>query len=80
MENTVNRTDIIGMKQVLRALEADMLQTVYIAEDAEPHIRERILAQCALHGTETRTVSTMKELGKACGIEVGAACAGIRRA
>lgn len=78
MEKALARIDVTGMKQVLRAVEAEKLSVVFVADDADAHIREKILIKCAEHGVETVPVSSMKELGKACGIAVGAACAGIR--
>lgn len=78
MEQELARIDVTGMKQVLRAVEAGKLKKVFVADDADAHIREKILSCCAEHGTEAVAVPSMKELGKACGISVGAACAGIR--
>ena len=69
---------VVGTKQVLKALEAGTLGRVYIALDTEPHIQNRLQAVCEQHGMAVETVSTMRELGALCGIEVGAACAGVR--
>ena len=74
------KIDVIGMKQVLRGVEAGRVATVLVAEDAEPRVRDKILACCAANGVETVSYPSMRELGKVCGIAVGAACAGIRRA
>lgn len=80
MEIDNNGIRIVGMKQVLRALETESLLAVYLAGDAEAHIRERIESACRAHAVEIRPAPSMRELGEACGIDVGAACAGISRA
>ena len=50
---------------------------VFIAQDAEEHVVSQIKEMCREKGIETVAVSTMKELGDACGIQVGAASAAI---
>lgn len=69
---------VVGTKQVLKALEAGTLGRVYIALDTEPYLQNRLRAACEAHGMAVETVNTMRELGVLCGIEVGAACAGVR--
>lgn len=63
----------VGVKQTLRALEKGSVHRVYIAKDAENHVLRPIAEQCRVQGIEVLEVPTMTELGKACGIEVGAA-------
>lgn len=67
----------VGFKQTQRALEKGLVQRVYVAKDAEVHVLRPILEWCANHHVERIEVPTMKELGKACGIEVGTAVAAI---
>ena len=69
----------VGVKQTLRALEKGSVLLVYIAKDAETHVLSPVLEESQKQGVEIREVSTMKELGKACGIEVGAAVAALLR-
>ncbi|HWR23002.1 MAG TPA: ribosomal L7Ae/L30e/S12e/Gadd45 family protein [Feifaniaceae bacterium] len=69
---------VVGTKQVLRALAAGALGCVYIALDTEPYLQNRLRAACGEHGVPVETVPAMRELGALCGIEVGAACAGVR--
>lgn len=80
MQTDACESRIVGMKQVLRALEMDTISAVYLADDAETRIRERIEAACAAHAVPVRHVPSMRELGRTCGIDVGAACAGVVRA
>jgi large subunit ribosomal protein L7A len=68
---------LIGTKQVLKAAAAGKLIKVYIACDAESFIAQKIRDVCGAAGVPLEEVKTMEELGKACGIEVGAACVGI---
>ncbi len=68
---------VVGAKQVKRAIEAGRAVKVYLADDADPRVSEPIAALCANKGVETETVSSMRELGKVCGISVGAAVAAV---
>lgn len=67
----------VGLKQTQRALEKGYVRSVYMAKDAEAHVLRPILEWCVDHHVEHIEVPTMKELGKACGIEVGTAVAAI---
>lgn len=69
----------VGLKQVRRGLEDASVRKVFIALDAEPRITDPIRTQCRESSVETEDVPSMKELGAACGIEVGAAVAAILR-
>ena len=68
---------VIGLKQVSRALKAGELKCVYIAQDADEHIRRRTLSEADAAGVRHVMVPSKKQLGTACGISVCAACAGI---
>lgn len=71
------KSKTVGLKQTQRALEKGLVQRVYVAIDAENHVLRPILEWCRIHNVERIDVPTMKELGKACGIEVGTAVAAI---
>lgn len=68
---------VVGIKQLRKALKDGRVVRVFIAENADPQLTRPIEDACALDGVEVVFVSTMTELGKACGISVGAAAAGI---
>lgn len=68
---------IIGAKQTKKAIEQGMAQEVVIARDADGRITQSLTDLCRNHGVQVVYVDSMKELGKACGIEVGAATAAI---
>lgn len=67
----------IGRKQTMRIVELGRAEEVYVAEDADPRLTSEIIALCNQHGVKVTHVDTMHNLGKACGIEVGAAMAAI---
>jgi len=54
-----------------------MASEVYVAEDSDPQLTSKIIALCEQHNVKYTKVDTMKNLGKACGIGVGAAMAAV---
>ncbi len=66
---------IVGAKRLRKTLISGAASRVYLAKDADPAITEPIKALCALHNVEFAWVRSMTDLGRACGIEVGAAAA-----
>ena len=68
---------VVGAKQVRKAVENGTAKKVFLAADADPRITEALAQLCAEKGVETESVPAMKELGKTCGISVGAAVAAI---
>jgi len=75
LKHTSNKT--VGLKQTKRALEKGLIQKVYLAKDADAHVLRPIMELSKQNHVEMTEVPTMVELGKACGIEVGAAVVGI---
>lgn len=69
----------VGLKETIKAIENGQAQEVILAEDAEPHILSRIQDTCQHYEMRTVYVDSMKELGKACGIDVGAVSVAIER-
>ncbi|RXT09069.1 50S ribosomal protein L7ae-like protein [Ammoniphilus sp. CFH 90114] len=67
----------IGMKQTLKAVEQGMVKEVFVAKDADPKVTGKIALLCKEKNIPVEIVDSMKQLGKACGIEVGAATAAI---
>lgn len=68
---------VVGLKQTRRALEKGNVRSVYVAKDADARLLRPIVDLCQAKKIELKEVQTMSELGKACGIEVGAAAAAI---
>lgn len=67
----------VGLKQTQKALDRGLVKVVFVANDAEQHISRQLLKLCSDKDVQVELVATMEELGKACGIEVGAATAAI---
>jgi len=70
-----NGRKLAGINQSRKAVTKGEAAVMFIAEDAENRVRLSLMELCAGHGVETVPVPTMKELGRACGIEVGTAAA-----
>ncbi|GAB6992501.1 ribosomal L7Ae/L30e/S12e/Gadd45 family protein [Paenibacillus pini] len=67
----------IGAKQTIKVVELGQATEVYVAEDADQRLVSKIVSLCSKHNVKITYVDTMQHLGKACGIEVGAAMAAI---
>ena len=70
-----NCPKVVGVKQTKRAVESGSAGRVFLAADADPRVIEPIAALCADRNVPVEQCPSMKELGKACGIAVGAAVA-----
>jgi large subunit ribosomal protein L7A len=68
---------VAGLKQVLRYARQGGLETVFIAKDADEDIIGRLMNACDRYGIPHDITHTMHQIGNACQIEVGSACAGI---
>ncbi len=73
--NTNNK--VVGLKQSRRALRDGAAVKVFLAHDATGHIRREMAELCKLKDVPCEFVSSMSELGAACGINVGAAVAAV---
>ena len=71
-----NSTVVSGRKQTLRAIRNGQTTTVFIAKDAQQELIAEIEAACKAAGIECTYADSMRQLGAAAGIRVGAsACA-----
>lgn len=70
---------VIGTKQTLKALEEEIVQEVIIATDADRRVVQKVEMMAKKKNVPIFTVDSMKKLGKACGIDVGAATVGITK-
>ncbi|WHY77739.1 50S ribosomal protein L7ae-like protein [Neobacillus sp. WH10] len=70
---------VIGTKQTVKALREGNVQELIVANDAEPKVTAKIVDEALLLNVPVLYVESMKKLGKACGIEVGAAAVAIIR-
>lgn len=66
---------LVGVKQTSRAISDGSALKVFVARDAEQHVTRRVLELAGEYRIEVVFIESMKELGKACKIDVGAATA-----
>ena len=71
---------VVGIKQLRKVLRDDKAAKVFVAQDADPKLTGPIVETCREKNVPVEEISTMAELGKACGIEVGAAVAALLKA
>ncbi len=65
----------VGAKQSRRAISSGKALRVYLAGDADPMITDPLRTLSLQYGVPVAEVPTMRALGNACGISVGAAVA-----
>jgi large subunit ribosomal protein L7A len=66
---------VIGIKQSTKSIKNGEGRVLYVANDAEDKLVSQIVELAGNNNIEVRYVNTMKDLGKLCGIDVGAAVA-----
>lgn len=71
LENLKSSNKTVGLKQSVRAVEKMMAKQVFIAKDADERVVGRVKELCLQNNVPIVYVDTMKQLGKACDIEVG---------
>ncbi len=67
----------VGIKQTRKAIRQGSAEVVFVARDADKKILDEIEELCATAGIKVVYAETKRSLGKACGIEVGAAAAAV---
>ena len=68
---------VVGTKQVLRALDEGRVARAYVAQDADLLLTTRVVDRCYDMDIPCTQVESMEKLGRACGIDVKAAAAGL---
>jgi large subunit ribosomal protein L7A len=76
-ELKASRNRIVGLKQTVKAVKNETAKKVYVAEDADDFIKKSVLDACRDKNLQIIYVNNMKELGNACGIDIGASTAAI---
>ncbi len=66
---------VVGARQLRKAIQSGRAQNVFLAENADPAITEPLAQMCEETNIPCTWVASMADLGRACGIEVGAAAA-----
>lgn len=72
MEELNNIKKKIGLKECKKAILTDNVLKAFIAQDADEKVIKEFRELCEQKSIEVIQVHTMKELGKSCGIDVGA--------
>ena len=70
---------IVGSKQTVKALKACEVMELVIAKDADAKVTAELMRTAREMKTDITYVDSMKKLGKACGIAVGAAAVAITK-
>ena len=68
---------VVGAKQLKKALLRRTAKEIYLALDADPAVTVSLAALCEQCGIAPRWVPSKAILGRACGIDVGAAAAAV---
>ncbi|MEC5425591.1 50S ribosomal protein L7ae-like protein [Virgibacillus sp. C22-A2] len=70
---------IIGTKQTLKAMKNGEVSEVFIADDADQQITQKVASLANDLAIPCEHVESMERLGAACGIEVGASTVAVKR-
>ncbi|WHY86452.1 50S ribosomal protein L7ae-like protein [Neobacillus novalis] len=70
---------VIGTKQTVKALKEGLVKEMVVANDADNSMTAKIISEALGSDVPVLYVDSKKKLGKACGIEVGAAAVAIIR-
>lgn len=68
---------VVGAKQLKKAVNAGRAECVYLALNADPALTDPLVQLCGNLHIQITWVRSMAELGRACGIDVGAAAAAV---
>ena len=68
---------VVGKKQTLNVIEDGKAKIVYLAEDIDKNIYNEIYQSSKDNNIDLITVESKMKLGRACGIDVSAACAAL---
>ena len=68
---------VVGTKQLLRALDEGKVAHAFVAKDADLLLTKRVVDRCYDRGIPCTQAESMEKLGRACGIDVKAAAAGL---
>ena len=75
LEQLEQGNKVVGAKQTRRALNDGRAKAVYLAKDADPALTAPLDRLAQEKGVSVVWTGHMRELGRACGIAVGAAVA-----
>lgn len=67
----------VGLKQVRKAVAKKCVLAVFVGADADEWAVEPLVNECRIYGVPVSDIFNMKELGRACGIDVSAAAVAV---
>jgi len=70
---------VIGTKQAMKAMKHGIVNEVIIADDADQQVTVKVLRLAHELATPVSQVDSKEKLGRACGIDVGAAVVAIKQ-
>lgn len=70
---------IIGTKQTLKAIKHGAVSEVFVADDADRQITQKVENLAQESGVPYHRVDSKRKLGAACGIDVGAAVVAVKQ-
>ncbi len=79
MEDLRSKDFLVGIKECRKTVKQGQAEKAYIALDASPHVTDPFRELCEAEGVLIESAESMEALGKACGIDVGAAVAIIKK-
>ena len=68
---------VVGVRQTVRMMDQGRLGAVRIAEDADALVTKSVEQTALKSGIEVIRVPSKRQLGMRCGIDIGAAVAGL---
>ena len=77
LPNLAEMNLVVGAKQLKKAVKAGRAKYVFLAENADPAVTDPLAELCTANHIQITWVPSMTELGRSCGIEVGAAAAAV---
>lgn len=77
LELKASQRKIVGLKQTVKAIKNETAKKIYLAEDADDFIKQSVIDACRHKNIQIIYINNMKELGYACGIDIGASTAAI---
>lgn len=72
-----SKNKVVGLKQTVKVIKNNTASKVYIAQDADEYIKSTVMDAVKNTDIQIIYINTMKELGEACGIDIGASTAAI---
>lgn len=64
---------VVGTKQTAKAIKSGNVDELLVARDADPNITGKVISVAEQFNVPITYAESKKQLGKVCGIEVGAA-------